>query len=145
MDSGANVNAIDPHTVNKLKLPWKTKNDPYPIRNLEGGHLTYDGGLITREIDHLKVFVGTRRQHVNLDIIPTPGYDLMLGYPWLHRYNPRDIDWRTGQIHHMEEHSDDESTDSETDDEQRSQTSTEATSEVRREKTTETRPPPKGV
>jgi hypothetical protein len=117
MDSGADVNAIDPHTVNKLKLPWKNKNDPYPIRNLEGGHLTYDRGLITREIDHLKVFVGTRRQHVNLDIIPTPGYDLILGYPWLHRYNPRDIDWRTGQIHHMEEHSDNELTDLETDNE----------------------------
>ncbi|GKU13130.1 unnamed protein product [Fusarium langsethiae] len=45
----------------------------------------------------------------------------------------------------MEERSDDELTDSEPDNEQRSQTSTDPNGEVRREKTTDTRPPPKGV
>ncbi|CZS80735.1 unnamed protein product [Fusarium graminearum] len=91
------VNAIDPKTVNRLKLPWKTKTHPYP--------------------------------NISTDVIPTPGYDLMLGYPWLYRYNPRDIDWRTGQINQMEDRSDDGSSDSETDEEPRSQTSTEPNGE----------------
>ncbi|GKU09370.1 unnamed protein product, partial [Fusarium langsethiae] len=138
---GADVNAIDPRTVNRLQLPWRTKARPYPMRNLEGQLFDYEGGQITREIDHLKVFVGTRRQNLDLDIIPTPGHDLMLGYPWLQRYNPH-IDWKNGHISNIAEISDDESN-SESDDEQRSQTSTDPNGEVRRE--AKARPPPNGV
>ncbi|RFN43552.1 pol polyprotein [Fusarium flagelliforme] len=141
VDSGADINAINPRTVNTLQLPWQNKTQPYLLTNLEGGTLTYDGGLITREINHLKVFVGTRRHNVDLDIVPTPGYDLMLGYPWLYRYNPH-FHWRTGQIISMDDPSDAD-TDSESNDEQRSQTSTETASEVRREKNIH--PPPKGA
>ncbi|OBS15594.1 hypothetical protein FPOA_20713 [Fusarium poae] len=142
VDSGADVNAIDPRTVNRLKLPWKDKTHPYPMRNLEGQLFDYEGGLITREIDHLKMFVRTRRQNIDLDIIPTPGHDLMLGYPWLQRYNPH-VDWRTGQISGYADPSDDEAADSETDDELRSQTSTDTHGEERREQ--RIHPPPNGV
>jgi hypothetical protein len=139
IDSGADHNCIDPNTVNKLELPWRNKTHPYPVFNLEGERFNYDNGQVTREIDHLKVFVNGRNQGIDFDILPSPGHDLVLGLPWLQRYNPR-IDWRTGQADCEVNPSDDDLSDS--DDDTRSQTSTEERSEVRRE---HNRPTPKGT
>ncbi|KAF4337104.1 reverse transcriptase domain protein [Fusarium beomiforme] len=117
VDSGADINFISPNTVNELRLPWKKKQRPYIVRSGEGDAYKYENGRVTREIDHLKVFVNGKNQGINFDIIPARSYDLVLGYPWLQRYNPQ-FNWRTGQITSYEEHpSDDKLTDSEHNDE----------------------------
>jgi hypothetical protein len=128
VDSGADMNFISPTTVNELRLPWRDKNDPYTVHDGQGETYLYENGNITREIDHLKVFVNGKNQGIDFDIIPVWKYDLVLGYPWLLRYNPQ-FNWRTGQVD-CEDHPSDDENDSDYDD-TRSQTSTEESSEDR--------------
>ena len=95
VDSGAEQNYFDPTTANRLKLPWRHKRTPYSVINLEGTPFDYDNGVINYEIDHLKVFVEGKNQGISFDVVPVEGHDLVLGYPWLRRFNPH-FDWRTG-------------------------------------------------
>jgi hypothetical protein len=149
VDSGAEMNAIDPKVVNDLKLPWKEKEEPYPVYNIEGTPFNYEDGMITREVDHLKVFVEGRNQGITFDAIPLESYDILLGYPWLYHTNPH-INWRTGQVQtFLGDAASDTDNDSKND--TRSQTSIEEDEEVRRSNTkdtpqpTEKAQPPKGT
>ncbi|KAG7001070.1 hypothetical protein FocnCong_v012650 [Fusarium oxysporum f. sp. conglutinans] len=112
-------------------LPWRDKKDPHTVHDGQGETYLYENGNITREIDHLKVFVNGRNQGIDFDIIPVLKHDLVLGYPWLLRYNPQ-FNWRTGQVD-CEDHPSDDENDSGYDD-TRSQTSTDESSEDRRDK-----------
>jgi hypothetical protein len=149
VDSGAEMNAIDPKVVNDLKLPWKEKKEPYPVYNIEGTPFNYENGMITREVDHLKVFVEGKNQGITFDAIPLESYDILLGYPWLYHTNPH-INWRTGQVQTFlgDAASD---TDNDSTNDARSQTSIEEDEEVRRSNTedtpqpTEKERPPKGT
>ncbi|TVY75035.1 Transposon Tf2-9 polyprotein [Fusarium oxysporum f. sp. cubense] len=138
VDSGADMNFISPETVNELKLPWRDKEDPYTVHDGQGEVYSYESGNITREIDHLKVFVNGKNQGIDFDIIPVWRHDLVLGYPWLIRYNPQ-FNWRTGQVD-CEDHPSDDESDSGYD--TRSQSSTDESSEDRRDKVS---PIPKGT
>ena len=148
VDSGAEMNGVDPRVVNHLKLPWKDKDIPYGISDVEGKPFEYEDGQVTREVDHLKVFIEGKNQGVDLDIIPLQGYDLLLGYPWLYRYDPL-ISWRTGQVQAFRSDAAND-TDNDSDD-TRSQTSIEEDEEVRRSNNedtpqpTEKARPPKGT
>lgn len=141
VDCGAAENYIDPRVVIEQRLPWKKKRSPYPLTNAEGQLFEYNQGIIDREIDHLKVFINGKNQGVSFDVVPLGKVDILLGMPWLKRYNPQ-INWRNGQVGFPTDYSSDE--EPSTDDE-RSQTSTEEDSEVSREDTTDTSPPPKGT
>ena len=131
VDSGADGNYMTPKLCNKLQLPWKEKQHPYDITGAEGYAFKYDEGKVLRETDQLDVYIEGQKQDVIFDIMPLGGYDIILGQPWLHQYNPS-INWRTGQMTFPHP--------PETDDnlEERSQYSTE--SEYRHEDTTETSP-----
>jgi len=98
IDCGAESNFIDPEVVNRLKLPWKEKKQPYWLSNAEGEPFSYEGGRIAYEIDHLKVFIQERNTGIDFDVLPLESSDLILGLPWLRRFNPH-INWRTGQVH----------------------------------------------
>ncbi|KAI7762651.1 hypothetical protein LZL87_014274 [Fusarium oxysporum] len=138
VDSGADMNFISPETVNELRLLWKDKVEPYIVRDGEGESYGYENGTITREIDHLKVFVNGKNQGIDFDIILVWKHDLVLGYLWLLRYNPQ-FNWRTGQVD-CEDHPSDDESDSGYD--IRSQTSTEESSEDRSDRVS---PIPKGT
>ena len=131
VDSGAEGNYMTPGLCNKLQLPWKEKEHPYDISGAEGYAFQYDEGKVLRETDQLNVYIEGRKQDIIFDIVPLGGYDIILGQPWLHQYNPS-INWRTGQMTFPHP--------PETDDnlEERSQHSTE--SEYGHEDTTETSP-----
>ena len=112
VDSGAEENYMDPEVVNELGLRWKYKKKPYRAENLEGQPFTSNGGRVDREIDHLKVQIDERNQGITFDVIAM-SHDLVLGYKWLHKYNPW-IDWRTGQVRQWDDalsNDDDESDD----------------------------------
>ncbi|RKK36831.1 Transposon Tf2-6 polyprotein, partial [Fusarium oxysporum f. sp. cepae] len=133
------MNIISPSTVNDLRLPWRDKEEPYMVESGEGESFEYEQGKVTREIDHLKTFVNGRNQGIDFDIIHIQDHDLVLGYPWLYRYNPA-FNWRTGQVDCEIDPSDDGLNDSGYD--TRSQTSTDESSEDRRDKVS---PTPKGT
>jgi hypothetical protein len=64
------MNFISPNTVNELRLLWRDKKEPYIVRSKEGDAYSYKNRNITREINHLKVFVNRKNQGINFDIIP---------------------------------------------------------------------------
>ncbi|KAL6357230.1 hypothetical protein LRP88_07388 [Fusarium phalaenopsidis] len=67
LDSGAEQNYFDPTTANRLRLPWRYKQTPYSVVNLEGTPFDYNNGIIDSEIDHLKVFVEGKNQGISFD------------------------------------------------------------------------------
>ncbi|KAL6352555.1 hypothetical protein LRP88_13019 [Fusarium phalaenopsidis] len=139
LDSGAEQNYFDPTTANRLRLPWRYKQTPYSVVNLEGTPFDYNNGIIDSEIDHLKVFVEGKNQGISFDVVPNKQHDLVLGYPWLQRFNPH-FDWKTGQVLSFN----DETPSTANDDSEydtRSQTSTEGTGEARQRPTRDTSPP----
>ena len=97
MNYGAESNFITPKVVNELRLPWKEKDEPYDIENLEGQTFEYDNGAVKREIDHLMTFTNGKKLYDDFDILAIQGHDMILGQPWLYRHNPT-INWRTGQV-----------------------------------------------
>ncbi|KAF4455366.1 pol polyprotein [Fusarium austroafricanum] len=97
INCGAKKNFIDPQIVTKLQLPWKPKQQPYPLVNAEGQPFDYNNGIIDKEIDHLKVLIQGKNQGVDFDILPLGPTDILLGMPWLKRVNLH-IDWPTGQV-----------------------------------------------
>ncbi|KAL6351772.1 hypothetical protein LRP88_14920 [Fusarium phalaenopsidis] len=139
VDSGAEQNYFDPTTANRLRLPWRYKQTPYSVVNLEGTPFDYNNGIIDSEIDHLKVFVEGKNQGISFDVVPNKQHDLVLRYPWLQRFNPH-FDWKTGQVLSFN----DETPSTANDDSEydtRSQTSTEGTGEARQRPTRDTSPP----
>ncbi|RKK26514.1 hypothetical protein BFJ67_g16608 [Fusarium oxysporum f. sp. cepae] len=127
------MNTPTTSTVPKSNAAWTTHGEKAHaiLHDGQGETYLYENGNITREIDHLKVFVNGRNQGIDFDIIPVLKHDLVLGYPWLLRYNPQ-FNWRTGQVD-CEDHPSDDENDSGYDD-TRSQTSTDESSEDRRDK-----------
>ena len=97
LDSGAEGNYVSPRVVNRYRLPWKEKTNPYELYDIEGGLFDYNGGLIDMEIDHLDVKVQGHLDYATFDVMDVSGHDLVLGYPWLRESNPM-INWRTGQL-----------------------------------------------
>ncbi|KAJ3464714.1 hypothetical protein MRS44_009500 [Fusarium solani] len=136
---GAEENYMDPEVVNELGLRWKYKKKPYRAENLEGQPFTSNGGRVDREIDHLKVQIDERNQGITFDVIAM-SHDLVLGYKWLHKYNPW-IDWRTGQVRQWDDALSND--DDESNDELRSQPSTDDDGEEWHEERTSS--PPKGT
>lgn len=97
LDSGAQGNFMSPTTVKQLRLEEKEKRDPYPLRSAEGQPMLYNRGRVDRETDHLSMLVQGRNTPVTFDITDIGKWDLILGIPWLRKYNPK-IDWTTGQV-----------------------------------------------
>ena len=54
--------------VNELRLPWKEKDEPYNIENLEGQTFEYDNKAIKREINYLEIFINGKKLNNDFDI-----------------------------------------------------------------------------
>nr|AAG24792.1 pol protein [Colletotrichum gloeosporioides] len=98
IDSGSEGDFVSPRAVNKLRIPWHEKRQPYQLNNVEGEQVQYEGGTIKNETAPLEMSYLDRNEQLQLDITNIGEYDLVLGMPWLEKNNPR-IDWRTGQLH----------------------------------------------
>jgi hypothetical protein len=97
IDSGAQSNFISTNLVNKLRLPWKMKNEPYRLRTVEGELVAYGQGTVTQETAQLPIDIGGKRHIFGLDITKISQHEIILGIPWLRASNPR-VNWRTGQL-----------------------------------------------
>ncbi|QLI66325.1 Transposon Tf2-12 polyprotein [Metarhizium brunneum] len=97
VDSGAMGNYISPRVVNRYQLPWKHKEAPYELTDIEGKLFAYNDGIINQETDHLEVQIQSHSEVIQLDVMDVSEHDLVLGYPWLWESNPL-INWRTGQL-----------------------------------------------
>ncbi|KIK12807.1 hypothetical protein PISMIDRAFT_18468 [Pisolithus microcarpus 441] len=92
IDSGAEINSIDPRVVEKYKL--KTYPIEYPL-----GVTAYNGGegfQIKRKVT-LHAKIQDRVMHVKAYVLPLRRESILLGMPWLKKFQP-DIDWKTRKI-----------------------------------------------
>ena len=96
LDSGAQGNFISPNLVNRLRLPWKQKDEPYRLRSVEGTIVSYAQGWVDMETAHLPTWICGKRHDLTLDVMDIPN-DVILGIPWLRASNPR-VNWRTGHL-----------------------------------------------
>ena len=97
VDSGAQGNYMSPRTVNKQKISWKEKEQPYRLSTVEGESVSYGQGIVNMETDHLHTTVNDHPEQITFDITDIAEHEVILGIPWLRRSNPR-IDWTTGQL-----------------------------------------------
>jgi hypothetical protein len=92
IDSRSAADVVDPRLVNKKRLLHQPKERPVLVRTGEGILYEYNGGMITDEAT-LLIKVDGDKQEVTFDVVPVHGYDIILGKPWLKKYNPM-IDWK---------------------------------------------------
>ncbi len=89
VDSGATENFIDQETIKKPKLGTKKLETPVGLQNIDG---TFNkSGQIMHYLD-LLIFCKAKRSSKHFYITDLRSDWMILGYLWLHTFNP-DIDW----------------------------------------------------
>jgi gag-polyprotein putative aspartyl protease len=94
VDSGATKNFIDIRTAERWGLPQKTLPNPRPIVNVDGTE--NKAGAVTKAcILNVQYQKGQQLQRFYITDL---GFDqVLLGYPWLHEFNPH-INWKDGEV-----------------------------------------------
>ena len=85
LDSGATENFLDPRTVERLRIPIQTLSEPQIIYNIDGSLNK------ARSITHkaqLKVTFGKETHTVDFFITNLGQDRAVLGFPFLHDFNP---------------------------------------------------------
>ncbi|KAJ8388177.1 hypothetical protein AAFF_G00136430 [Aldrovandia affinis] len=96
VDSGAAGNFLDIKLAKELEIPLTTLEPPLTVTALDGRPLG------SGRVHHLTVplWLSLENNHsevIQLHLIRSPKFPLILGYPWLACHNPR-LDWPTGQL-----------------------------------------------
>jgi predicted aspartyl protease len=90
IDSGATENFVDIRTAERWKLPRKTLPNPRSIINVDG--TDNKAGAVT-EACVLEVLHEGDQQLQRFSVTDLGFNRVLLGYPWLHGFNPQ-IDWK---------------------------------------------------
>jgi predicted aspartyl protease len=94
IDSGATENFVDRRTAERWRMLTKELTQPRPIVNVDGTE--NKAGKVTKACI-LKVRLNGQEE-LQRFYITDLGFDrVLLGYPWLSRFNPR-IDWKHGTL-----------------------------------------------
>ena len=88
IDSGATDNFISSQFVASANYITSKRNTLYQVKLADGTH-----SQSSHEVREAKLTLGTHTESLTLSVLPLAGYDIILGKPWLHKHNPRDIDW----------------------------------------------------
>jgi hypothetical protein len=97
IDSGATGNFMSYHYFRTLHVASVRCLHPKKVRVIDGREL--QSGAILYQTPPLLVAVSglTEPDSIVFDLVDIPGFDLVLGMPWLKARNPQ-IDWKTGKI-----------------------------------------------
>ena len=95
IDSGAAGNCMDISVARRLQVPQIAVNPPFTISALDGRSL--GKGRVTAATAPLRLLSDNHREEITLYLIDSPGFPVVLGFPWLNRHNPC-IDWATGTV-----------------------------------------------
>ena len=94
IDSGAMSSLIHTSVIRKYGIPTRKLRNPIIVRNVDGTRNA--NGSITKEaIVNLRY--GKRSRKVRLLVANIGSEDLILGYGWLKKENPR-INWETAEV-----------------------------------------------
>ena len=93
VDSGATFNAMSPRMVQRLRITPQKAAEILPTFLFDGtrvADITHKTGEIQMEVDgHV--------YDIDFDIFPTMDRDMMLGTPWLRKFNPP-MNWTRGAL-----------------------------------------------
>src|ERR1700722_5989468 len=92
LDCGASLNFIATRAVERLKLDRSKLNRALTVSMADGQKHKVEYG-----IRDLEMQIPFRNCTTTLVEMPLDVYDVILGMPWLRKYNPY-IDWETGRI-----------------------------------------------
>ena len=93
IDSGADESLMDWGLAKKLGLETKRLERPVKASSLNGHELF----VITHVTDPVPLIMGEHTELLTFYLYHSNTRTLVLGYPWLVKYNPR-IDWPTGRV-----------------------------------------------
>ena len=88
-------NFIDEGLARRLKIPLVTLEKPLAITALYRRALGHSS--VTRVTSQVRLQLGNHCEEIALNLICSPEFNVVLGYPWLNRHNPH-VDWVTGRI-----------------------------------------------
>ena len=86
---------MDISVARRLQVPQIAVNPPFTISALDGRSL--GKGRVTAATAPLRLLSDNHREEITLYLIGSPGFPVVLGFPWLNRHNPS-IDWATGTV-----------------------------------------------
>ena len=94
LDSGATMLVMSSEFARKQSFKLKKLERPMNVRNVDG--------LLNKEgpIEHMvevNIYFKRYRERMEIDVIGEQKWTVILGMPWLARYNP-EINWKTGEV-----------------------------------------------
>jgi len=94
LDSGATGLVISEEFARRYKFKRTKLERPVYVRNVDG-MLNHMGPIV--DIVEVEIFFKGHKERMSIDVIGGQKWSVILGMPWLERYNP-EIDWKTGEI-----------------------------------------------
>src|SRR6266576_6514534 len=97
VDSGATRNHILLVAVKRIGLPYRDKENLYPLVTISRDPILYRDSIIQIETGPVKVEVKGREVVTSFNILPLSKDKVVLGIPFLKEFNPR-INWVIRQV-----------------------------------------------
>lgn len=88
---------MTPGYAKRHAIPLYRKAEPFSLRAFDGKTVEYNNGMIVQETKKIPLRMGRHLEKLQFDITDTPGFDVVLGLPWLKGSNPT-INWGKGTI-----------------------------------------------
>ena len=83
--------------IERLRLSYRQKKDPYPLVTISGDPISYGDRMIYFKIRLMELEIKGKHMIVSFDVLLLGKDKTVLGMPFLQEYNPR-INWITGDI-----------------------------------------------
>ena len=97
MDSGATRNHMSPVAIKKIELPYRQKENLYPLVMISGDPISYRNGIIHFKTGPVKIEIKKQKVVISFNVLPLGKDKAVLGIPFLQEFNPK-IDWITEKV-----------------------------------------------
>jgi len=94
LDSGATGLIMSSKFARKQGFKLKKLERPIQVRNIDG---SFNKERLIENTVEVNIYYQGHRERTEIDIIGGQKWKVILGMPWLARYNP-EINWRTGEV-----------------------------------------------
>ncbi|KAF4306721.1 hypothetical protein GTA08_BOTSDO05973 [Botryosphaeria dothidea] len=88
IDTGSSGNFIHNELVQKMNIPYRKKQEPYPLSGFDGSQAAYGEGWVKIETEEATLQIGNHQERISLDVQRIPGHDIILGMPWIRTQKP---------------------------------------------------------
>jgi len=83
MDSGAIRNHMSPAAIKRIKLPYRQKENPYPLVTISGDPILYKNDIIHFETGLVEIEIKRQKVVVLFNVLPLGKDKAVLGMPFL--------------------------------------------------------------